>query len=101
MSDTLGDLGSRLAHAARRLQLPIERVLRAANGQYEFQPGYARLNARVTWADKTGPYTVAVHGEDITDQSHCSNAQDVMLALGITSTKAGALAEFSVGEGLG
>jgi len=72
----------------------------AANGQYEFQRGYGLLNARVTWADKSDRYTVAVYGENVTDQFYYSNAQDVTSALGIAFAQVGAPAEFGVEAGV-
>jgi iron complex outermembrane receptor protein len=93
----LGNSGTLTPRVDYRLQSEIH--FTAFNLPLETQQSYGLLSARVTWTDVTKRFSVAVFGENLTDEQYYTFGQDALQAQGVAYTYLGRPREFGITAG--
>ncbi len=68
----------------------------AFNLPLESQNAYGLLSARLTWADRSDRFSVALYGENLTDERYFTFGQDALAAQGVAYTYLGRPREVGV-----
>jgi iron complex outermembrane receptor protein len=93
----LGGAGTLTPRVDYRLQSEVH--FTAFNLPLETQRSYGLLSARLTWADASERFSVAVFGENLTDEHYYTFGQDALGAQGVAYTYLGRPREFGVRAG--
>jgi iron complex outermembrane receptor protein len=90
----LGTAGTLTPRVDYRLQSEIN--FTAFNLPLESQRSYGLLAARVTWTDASDRFSLAVYGENLTDEQYYTFGQDALAAQGVAYTYLGRPREFGI-----
>jgi iron complex outermembrane recepter protein len=93
----LGNSGTLTPRVDYRLQSEIN--FTAFNLPLESQRSYGLLSARLTWTDRSERFSLAVFGENLTDEQYYTFGQDALGAQGVAYTYLGRPREFGIRAG--
>ena len=93
-----GDAGSFTPRLDYRYQ--AKTYFTAFNAPFEQQKGYGLLGARLTWRDAADHYSIAVFGQNLTDEHYYTFGQNALAAQGVAYNYLGRPREFGVTAGV-